>query len=145
MLSATPRRSSQGIQMEISHGATEGRLLTRQDKQGGHATHTQMVTVGPVSHPIRCYPITNKVACSPPPPSFSPPSSHLHPSLHSGRRENRRCRDCIIASITVIIYTSILSFSLLFACYCNQSTLGLAIQLRHAKRSRQAGRHLFWK
>lgn len=77
-----------------------------------------MVTEGPIS----CYPITKKVPCSlqpPPPQSFllvPPPSL---PPLRK-RRENRRCWDCIIASITVIIYTSILSYSLFF-CLLLQS------------------------
>lgn len=124
----------------ISHEASEARLLTKQGRERGHwglwyHTNLQMGTRGPIS----CYPITKKVPSSlppPPPPHFFPlipPPSH--PPLRN-RRENRRCWDCIIASITVIIYTSILSYSLFFACYCNQSHQAWCVQLRHAKKCR---------
>lgn len=130
----------QETQMGISHEASEARLLTKQGRQRGHwglwyHTNLQMGTRGPIS----CYPITKKVPSSlppPPPPHFFPlvpPPSH--PPLRN-RRENRRCWDCIIASITVIIYTSILSYSLFFACYCNQSHQAWCVQLRHAKKCR---------
>lgn len=130
----------QETQMGISHEASEARLLTKQGRQRGHwglwyHTNLQMGTRGPIS----CYPITKKVPSSlppPPPPHFFPlvpPPSH--PPLRN-RRENRRCWDCIIASIIVIIYTSILSYSLFFACYCNQSHQAWCVQLRHAKKCR---------
>lgn len=130
----------QETQMGISHEASEARLLTKQGRERGHwglwyHTNLQMGTRGPIS----CYPITKKVPSSlppPPPPHFFPlvpPPSH--PPLRN-RRENRRCWDCIIASITVIIYTSILSYSLFFACYCNQSHQAWCVQLRHAKKCR---------
>lgn len=136
--------SSQEAQMGISHEASEARLLTKRGRQQGHQglryhTNVQMVTEGPIS----CYPITKKVPCSlPPPPPPSPPASIFPlvppPSLPPlrERRENRRCWDCIIASITVIIYTSILSYSLFFARYCNQSQQAWCAQLRHAKKRR---------
>lgn len=114
-------------------------LLTKQGRQQGHRgppqhTNLQMVTEGPIS----CCPITKRaphpLPLPPPPPSLL---SHLHPSLLSGKRkENRRFWDCIIASITVIIYTSILSYSLLFAFCCYQSPQTWSVQLRHAKQSR---------
>lgn len=116
--------------MGISHEASEARLLTKQGRQRGHwglwyHTNLQMGTRGPIS----CYPITKKVPSSlppPPPPHFFPlvpPPSH--PPLRN-RRENRRCWDCIIASITVIIYTSILSYSLfLLAIAINLTRLGV--------------------
>lgn len=129
-------------QMGISSQASEACLLTKQGRQRGHQrpwfhTNFQMVTEGPIS----CYTITKKVPCSLPPPPPPPPLVHRlvpPPSLPPlrKRRENRRCRDCIIASITVIIYTSILSYSLFFACYCNQSQRAWSVQLRHAKRCR---------
>lgn len=126
--------------MGISHEAREARPLTKQGRQRGHRglwyhTHLQMVTGGPIS----CYPITKKVPRSPQPLPLQASLLVPPPSLPPLRkqRENRRCWDCIIASITVIIYTSILSYSLLFACYCNQSRQTRSVQLRHAKKSRQ--------
>lgn len=74
--------------------------------------------------PISCYPITKKTTLLSPTSSglALPPRSHLRPSPPLRKRtENRRCWDCIIAPITVIIYTSILPFSLFSARCCNQS------------------------
>lgn len=74
--------------------------------------------------PISCYPVTKKGTLLSPtssslalPLRFHPRSS---PPLRK-RTENRRCWDCIIAPITVIIYTSILPFSLFSVHDCNQS------------------------
>lgn len=50
----------------------------------------------------------------PPPPNSFPSVPPLSLPPLRKRKENRRCWDCIIASITVIIYTSILSYSLFF-------------------------------
>lgn len=91
-----------------------------------------MVTEGPISR----YPVTKEVPLLP--PTFSslvlPPRPTSVPPLLSGKgRENRRCWDCIIASITVIIYTSILSYSLFFARRRNQSRRVRSVQRRHAK------------
>lgn len=91
----------------------EARLLTKQGRQRGHQglrqhADLQLGTRGP----INCYPITKKAPCSSTTSSSWGPSPPLPPLRK--RRENRRCRDCIIAPITVIIYTSILSYSLFF-------------------------------
>lgn len=104
--------------MGLSHEASAARLLTEQDRPRGHqglgcCVNPQMVTEGPISR----YPVTKEVPLLP--PTFSslvlPPRPTSVPPLLSGKgRENRRCWDCIIASITVIIYTSILSYSLFF-------------------------------
>lgn len=116
------------------------RPISRQ-KLGRHCGHqghknTQMVT----QRPISCCPITKEVLCSLlpplPPHSFLPVPPPPLPLL-SIRRENRRCWDCIIAPITVIIYTSILSYSLFFfVCSCNQSLQVWSAQLRHARQCR---------
>lgn len=123
--------------MGLSHEASAARLLTEQGRPRGHqglggCVHPQMVTEGPISH----YPVTKEVPLLP--PTFSslvlPPRPTFVPPLLSGRgRENRRCWDCIIASITVIIYTSILSYSLFLARRCNQSRRVRSVQRRHAK------------
>lgn len=68
--------------------------------------------------PINYCAVTKEVAPPPsahppPPPGRTPPTPPLW--------ENRRCLDCIIASITVIIYTSILSLPPLVARRRNQS------------------------
>lgn len=123
--------------MGISHEASAACLLTEQDRPRGHqglgcCVNPQMVTEGPISR----YPVTKEVPLLP--PTFSslvlPPRPTSVPPLLSGKgRENRRYWDCIIASITVIIYTSILSYSLFFARRCNQSRWVRSVQWRHAK------------
>lgn len=107
-------------------GSAIAHLLIEWGRQWGHQglwyhTHLQMVTG---QRPISCYPVTKKsTLLSPTSSSLALPLRfHLRPSPPLRKRtENRRCWDCIIAPITVIIYTSILPFSLFFACCCHQS------------------------
>lgn len=107
--------------MGIRRGAGEARLLTKQDRQGGHQgpwhhTHIQMAPEGPVTHPISSYPLTKKVSCSCYHPSSlpSPCRTSIPPSSQGEERKQKvlGLHHCLHHSDNLHIYLVI--FSLFF-------------------------------